>query len=232
VTHAGKIIVRHFILELEGEHLEPSATFAHLKPLHHAFLQSGHDHGHFLFSGPQIPPHGSLLAARAESWEVLEALLTEEPFARAGKMQFKRVLQYDPVQHQSLLKPWFAGAAAGEIAASAAAIDSSAGQMHFFLVGEHIVPFERRAPELIAAHRAFLQAGYDKGDFLLSGPTIPPTGGVLVARAASRAALEAMLAEEPYCKAEVMRFSAVTAFHPFMHQAALRHWFGVEAKAA
>jgi uncharacterized protein YciI len=231
-NHAGKIIVKHFILELEGEHIEPSATLAHLGPLHHAFLQSGHDRGHFLFSGPQIPPHGSFLAARAESWEVLEALLAEEPFAKAGKLKFKRVLQYDPVQHQPLLKPWFAGAAAGEMAALAAAIGPSVGQMHFLLEGEHIVPFEQRAGELIAAHRAFLQAGYDKGDFLLSGPTIPPTGGVLVARAASRVALDAMLAEEPYCKAGVMRFVAVAAFHPIMHQAALRHWFGVEAKAA
>ncbi len=224
--------MKHFILELEGEHLEPLAAFAHLRPFRQAFLQSGYDHGHFLFSGPQIPPRASVLAARAESWEVLEALLAEEPFAKSGKMQFKRVLQYDPVQHQPLLKPWFAGAAAGEMVASAAAIGSSFGQTHFLLEGEHIVPFERRAPELIAAHRAFLQAGYDKGDFLLSGPTIPPTGGVLVARAASRAALDAMLAEEPYCKAGVMRFSAVTAFQPTMHQAALRPWFGVEAKAA
>jgi hypothetical protein len=28
-----------------------------------------------------------------------------------------------------------------------------------------------------------------------------------------------------------MRFVAITAFHPVMHQTALRHWFGVEAKA-
>ena len=85
---------------------------------------------------------------------------------------------------------------------------------------------------MIAAHRAFLQAGYDKGDFLLSGPTVPPMGGVLVARAASRAALDAMLAEEPYCKSGVMRFSAITAFDPIMHQFALHRWFGVEAEAA
>jgi uncharacterized protein YciI len=41
---------------------------------------------------------------------------------------------------------------------------------HFLLEGEHIVPFEKRDPELIAAHRRFLQQGYDKGRFLLSGP--------------------------------------------------------------
>ena len=198
--------------------------------MHHAFLQSGYDRGHFLFSGPQIPPLGGLLAARAESREVLDALLAEEPFVKIGKMRFKRVIEYDPVQHQPLLKPWFAGvpiAATPEVE-----VGSGAGLIHFLLEGEHIVPFEQRAPELIAAHRAFLQAGYDKGDLLLSGPTIPPKGGVLVARAASREALDAMLAAEPYCKAGVMRFVAITAFQPVMHQVILRRWFGMDAQAA
>jgi uncharacterized protein YciI len=221
----GKFDVKHFILE--GEHLAPFATFAHLQPHHHAFLQSGYDHGHFLFSGPQIPPHGGFLAARAETREVLDALLAEEPFVKAGKMRFKRVVEFDPVQHQPLVKPWFAGAPVGATAAPAVSVGSGAGLTHFLLEGEHIVPFEQRAPDLIAAHRAFLQAGYDRGDFLLSGPTIPPKGGVLVARAESRAALDTMLAEEPYGKVGVMRF----AFHPVMHQVALRHWFGVEKAA-
>lgn len=222
--------MKHFILE--GEHLAPFSTFACLQPLHHAFLQSGYDRGHFLFSGPQIPPHGGFLAARAETREMLDALLAEEPFAKAGKMRFRRVVEYDPVQHQQLLKPWFTGASVDATAASVGALGSGMGLKHFLLEGQHIVPFEQRAPELIAAHRAFLQAGYDKGDFLLSGPTIPPKGGVLVARAVSREVLDAMLAEEPYTKAGVMRFAAITAFHPVKHQAALRHWFGVEAKAA
>jgi uncharacterized protein YciI len=224
------ITVKHYILE--GEHLEPFSTFADLEPHHHAFLRSGYDRGHFLFSGPQIPPHGGFLAARAGSRELLDALLAEEPFVKAGKMRFKRVIEFDPVQYQPLLKPWFAGAPIDAMATPAAAVGSGAGLMHFLLEGEHIVPFERRAPELIAAHRAFLQAGYDRGEFLLSGPTIPPKGGVLVARAASRAALDTMLAEEPYGKAGVMRFAAITAFHPIMHQAALLRWFGLEAKAA
>ena len=217
--------MKHFILE--GEHLAPFATFAHLQPLHHAFLQSGYDHGYFLFSGPQIPPHDGFLAARAETREVLDALLAEEPFVKAGKMRFKRVVEYDPVQHQQLLKPWFVGASVGAMTGAASAVGPGTGLTHFLLEGEHIVPFEERAPELIAAHRGFLKAGYDKGNFLLSGPTIPPKGGVLVARAVSREALDAMLAEEPYTKAGVMRFVAITAFHPVMHQTALRHWFGV-----
>jgi uncharacterized protein YciI len=73
---------------------------------------------------------------------------------------------------------------------------------HYFLEGEHLVP-------LIAAHRQFLQQGYDKGRFLVSGPSIPPTGGVLIARAESIEELNAFLADEPFCKAKVMRFCKI-----------------------
>jgi uncharacterized protein YciI len=97
---------------------------------------------------------------------------------------------------------------------------------HYLLEGEHIVPFEQRAPELIAAHRQFLQQGYEAGRFLLSGPTIPPKGGVLIARAQSLEELKAFLADEPYCKAKVMQFSKITEFSPVQHQPILNEWFG------
>jgi uncharacterized protein YciI len=96
---------------------------------------------------------------------------------------------------------------------------------HFFLEGEHLVPFEQRAPELIAAHRRFLQQGYDNGRFLLSGPSVPPTGGVLIARAESIEELNAFLADEPFCKAKVMRFCKIIEFNPVQHQPILREWF-------
>jgi len=96
----------------------------------------------------------------------------------------------------------------------------------FFLEGQHLVPFEQRDQALIAAHRQFLQQGYDKGHFLLSGPTIPPTGGVLVARADSLEQLDELLAEEPFCKAGLMRFSKIIEFSPVQHQPILNDWFG------
>lgn len=96
---------------------------------------------------------------------------------------------------------------------------------HYVLVGEHLVPFEDRDPALIAAHRAFLQDGYEKGVFLFSGPTIPPPGGFLVARAESLSQLQEMLAEEPYTKAKMMRFSTITEFNPIQHQPFLKDWF-------
>jgi len=100
---------------------------------------------------------------------------------------------------------------------------------HFLLEGEHLVPFEERAPELIVAHRAFLQKGYDDGHFLVSGPTIPPKGGFLLARAESLQQLWDLLAEEPYVKANVMRFSRITEFNPVQHQPALKEWFAANS---
>jgi len=100
--------MKHFILE--GRHLLPFKQFAHLEPEHHAFLQKGYDNGTFLFSGPQVPPHGGFLVARAQSREQLDALLAEEPFVKGGFMQFINVTEFDPVQHQPFLQEWFAGA--------------------------------------------------------------------------------------------------------------------------
>lgn len=97
---------------------------------------------------------------------------------------------------------------------------------HFLLEGEHVVPFEQRAPELIAAHRQFLQKCYESGRFLLSGPSVPPKGGILIARAESLDELNEFLADEPYCKAGVMRFSKIIEFEPVQHQPFLTDWFG------
>jgi uncharacterized protein YciI len=96
---------------------------------------------------------------------------------------------------------------------------------YFFLEGEHLVPFEERDPGMIAAHRQFLQRGYEEGRFLLSGPSVPPTGGVLIARAESREQLDQFLADEPFCKARLMRFSKIVEFNPVQHQPILAEWF-------
>jgi len=98
--------VKHFILE--GEYLAPFEEFGELIAEHRAFLQRGYDAGHFLCSGPQIPAQGGFLVARAESREKLQELLSEEPYTRANKMRFSRITEFNPVQHQPLLKEWFA----------------------------------------------------------------------------------------------------------------------------
>ena len=97
---------------------------------------------------------------------------------------------------------------------------------YFVLEGEHLVPFEQRDPAVIAEHRAFLQNGYERGHFLLSGPQVPPNGGFLVARAETRDALDRMLEGEPFVRDKLMHFVRITEFDPVQHQPVLAEWFG------
>jgi hypothetical protein len=47
---------------------------------------------------------GGFLIARAESLAKLEELLAEELFTKAQKMRFCRITEFNPVQHQPMLK--------------------------------------------------------------------------------------------------------------------------------
>lgn len=95
---------------------------------------------------------------------------------------------------------------------------------HFLLEGQHLVPFAEMT-HLVDDHHAFLDKGYREGVFLFSGPHVPPRGGFLVARAESLDALNSYLADEPFVKANVMRFSQVTEFSAAQYQGFLNQWF-------
>jgi len=49
-------------------------------------------------------------------------------------------------------------------------------------------------------HVAFLKKYYASGNFLVSGRQIPRTGGIIVAVAGSRDQIEAIMAEDPFCR--------------------------------
>lgn len=50
----------------------------------------------------------------------------------------------------------------------------------------------------LPAHIAWLERGYAAGLFLASGLKVPRTGGIILAQADDLAALEAVLAEDPF----------------------------------
>jgi uncharacterized protein YciI len=75
----------------------------------------------------------------------------------------------------------------------------------------------------LEAHRAFLREQYAAGVFLMSGPQVPRTGGLIVAHAPSRAALDAILDRDPFRQAGVATY-AITEFTPTMTAAALAAW--------
>lgn len=67
----------------------------------------------------------------------------------------------------------------------------------FVVLLTYTVPLAR-VDEHVPAHREFLARQYAAGVFLLSGRKEPREGGVILATAASREALEAVLAQDPF----------------------------------
>lgn len=61
------------------------------------------------------------------------------------------------------------------------------------------------APRWMAAHKAWLQQGFDDGVFLASGDLAPQAGGAVVARGLARAAIEARVAADPFVQHGVVR---------------------------
>jgi len=67
--------------------------------------------------------------------------------------------------------------------------------------------------KLIEAHVAYLDEQYAKGHFLASGRKVPRTGGVILAKVSSREALDKILEQDPFFKADVADYE-VTEFVP------------------
>jgi uncharacterized protein YciI len=93
---------------------------------------------------------------------------------------------------------------------------------HFIIEITYTVPFEQLA-DVVPEHRAFLQAGYDRGWALFSGPQVPKTGGIIVARAPSLEALKAFFAEDPFQKQGLGTYRFIE-FDPVKRQAFMETW--------
>lgn len=93
---------------------------------------------------------------------------------------------------------------------------------HFIVDITYTAPAERIG-EVRPDHRAFLQAGYEKGLLLCSGPTKEKAGGLVVARASSLEEIQQFFAGDPYAQQGVATHT-VMEFDPVMRQAFLEEW--------
>lgn len=50
----------------------------------------------------------------------------------------------------------------------------------------------------LAAHREYLAKHYAAGDFIASGPQTPRVGGLIMIKTESRAAVDSIIAEDPF----------------------------------
>lgn len=80
--------------------------------------------------------------------------------------------------------------------------------MLYLVVITYLRPLAEVDAEL-EAHRAYLAEHYRAGHFLLSGPQEPRRGGVILARAESRAEVEAWVAQDPFHRAGVASYEII-----------------------
>jgi uncharacterized protein YciI len=93
---------------------------------------------------------------------------------------------------------------------------------HFIVDIQYLIPAEQLGATT-TEHRAFLQTGYQQGLLLFSGPKVPKTGGIIVARAESAADLVEFFRKDPYQKKGVAAYQFVE-FDPVIKQEFLKDW--------
>jgi uncharacterized protein YciI len=78
----------------------------------------------------------------------------------------------------------------------------------FVISVSYVAPLEQVDAHL-AAHRAFLREQYELGVLLMSGRKVPRDGGILIANAASRADVEALVLRDPFHVAGVAAYQVI-----------------------
>lgn len=78
----------------------------------------------------------------------------------------------------------------------------------FIATLNYVRPIEE-IDKLLPDHVEYLKRRYAAGDFVASGRKVPRTGGVILGKAKSRAAFEALLAEDPFQQAGVAEYEVV-----------------------
>jgi uncharacterized protein YciI len=93
---------------------------------------------------------------------------------------------------------------------------------HFIVEVIYKAPLEK-IDEALEEHREFLQDGYDRGILLMSGPQLPRTGGIIIARANSMEELAAYISGDPFNKKGLADYQYIQ-FDPVKHQEFLKNW--------
>jgi uncharacterized protein YciI len=93
---------------------------------------------------------------------------------------------------------------------------------HFIVEIVYIVPLEV-IEELTPIHREFLQTGYKKGMLLISGPKVPRTGGIVIARGNSMEEIADFFKNDPYALNNAAEYRFIE-FNPKSHQSFLKGW--------
>lgn len=95
--------MKHFIIEIIYN--VPFERISFLVEKHRTFLQNGYNEGIFLYSGPMVPKEGGIVAARAESLEILKKFMDNDPY-KLEELAEHRYIEFEPVKYNNILKEW------------------------------------------------------------------------------------------------------------------------------
>jgi uncharacterized protein YciI len=87
----------------------------------------------------------------------------------------------------------------------------------FLLVLKYKVSIEQ-VDRVAPAHREYLSRAYQAEELLVSGPRVPRTGGVIVARVKTRQEVDALIHQDPFFQQEIADYEVIeflpASFHP------------------
>ncbi len=78
----------------------------------------------------------------------------------------------------------------------------------FVILLSYIKPLSE-VDRFVAEHRQYLERHYASGQFLLSGRKEPRTGGVILANAATRAEIEAIVQLDPFHREQIANYQII-----------------------
>lgn len=180
-----------------------------LVPPHVDFLKQCYEEDAFIFSGPQQPRVGGLILSKNDSLEAVWAQLKRDPFYE-NEIADITVIEFIP----RLYDDRFACFAKKEINTSKQILIDHEKTM-FVIDLHYIVPLEQ-VDALLPQHREYLLEGYQRREFICSGPKQPRTGGIILANARSLEELWTVIKTDPFYIHQAAEFT-VTEFKPWMH---------------
>jgi uncharacterized protein YciI len=89
----------------------------------------------------------------------------------------------------------------------------------FVILLNYIKPLSE-VDQFVGEHREFLERYYASGHFLLSGRKEPRTGGVILAKAETRAEIESVILNDPFNREKIAEYEVIE-FLPSMAAAHL-----------
>lgn len=95
--------MKHFIIIIH--YIESVDKINEIRPRHREFLETGYREGNVLFSGPQVPRTGGLIAARGETTEEVITFFSNDPYQKEKAARYE-FIEFEPVHYQDFLNDW------------------------------------------------------------------------------------------------------------------------------